>query len=100
MIATCTASFSKLGYDPIADLVPIGGIGITPTLLVTAAPPIRPTTSKGLIAWSKEKPEGLNFSTAGYGLLQHLAIEEIAVRSGGEFVHVAYKGGARRRSPI
>lgn len=94
VIATFPASFSKLGYDPIADLVPIGGIGITPTLLVTAA--ANPVNDlKGLIAWSKEKPEGLNFSTAGYGLLQHLAVEEIAVRSGGKFVHVAYKGGAQ-----
>jgi tripartite-type tricarboxylate transporter receptor subunit TctC len=94
VIATFPASFSKLGYDPIADLVPIGGIGITPTLLVTAA--ANPVNDlKGLIAWSKQKPEGLNFSTAGYGLLQHLAIEEITVRSGGKFVHVAYKGGAQ-----
>ena len=36
VIATFTSSFSKLGYHPINDLVPIGGIGITPTLLVTA----------------------------------------------------------------
>lgn len=94
VIATFTASFSKLGYDPIADLTPIGGIGITPTLLVTAsANP--PNNLKGLIDWSKSKPDGINFSTAGYGLLQHLAVEEIAARSGGKFVHVAYRGGAQ-----
>ena len=94
VIATFTASFSKLGYDPVADLVPIGGIGITPTMLVTAsANPVN--NLKELIAWSKSKPDGLNFSTAGYGLLQHLAVEEIAARSGGKFVHVAYKGGAQ-----
>ncbi|MBX9841196.1 MAG: tripartite tricarboxylate transporter substrate binding protein [Xanthobacteraceae bacterium] len=94
VIATFTASFSRLGYDPIADLTPIGGIGITPTLLVTAsANP--PGDLKGLIDWSKSKPDGINFSTAGYGLLQHLAVEEIAARSGGRFVHVAYRGGAQ-----
>jgi tripartite-type tricarboxylate transporter receptor subunit TctC len=94
VIATFTASFSKLGYDPVADLVPIGGIGITPTMLVTAsASPVNDL--KELIAWSKSKPDGLNFSTAGYGLLQHLAVEEIAARSSGKFVHVAYKGGAQ-----
>src|SRR5690606_25155200 len=37
VIATFTASFSKLPYHPINDLIPVGGIGITPTLLVTAA---------------------------------------------------------------
>jgi tripartite-type tricarboxylate transporter receptor subunit TctC len=94
VIATFPASMAKLGYDPINDLIPIGGIGITPTLLVTAA--ASPATDlPGLIAWSKSKPGGLNFSTAGYGLLQHLAVEEIASRSGGTFVHVAYKGGAQ-----
>ena len=94
VIATFPASFAKLGYDPINDLIPIGGIGITPTLLVTAA--ASPASDlPGLIAWSKSKPDGLNFSTAGYGLLQHLAVEEIASRSGGKFVHVAYKGGAQ-----
>lgn len=72
VIATFTASFAKLGYDPINDLTPIGGIGITPTLLVTASSnPVNDL--KGLIEWSKSKPDGLNFSTAGYGLLQHLA---------------------------
>ena len=95
MIATFTASFAKLGYDPINDLVPIGGIGITPTLLV-AATSNPPNDLKGLIAWSKSKPDGLNFSTAGYGLLQHLAVEEIAARSGGKFVHVAYEAARRR----
>ena len=74
--------------------MPIGGIGITPTLLVTASN--NPANDlAGLIAWSKSKPDGLNFSSAGYGLLQHIAVEEIAARSGGKFVHVAYKGGAQ-----
>jgi tripartite-type tricarboxylate transporter receptor subunit TctC len=94
VIATFTASFARLGYDPIADLTPIGGIGITPTLLITAAnSPVNDL--KGLIEASKSKPDGLNFSTAGYGLLQHLAVEEIAVRTGGKFTHVAYKGGSQ-----
>ena len=94
VIATFPHSFSKLAYDPIKDLVPIGGIGITPTLLVTAtANP--PNDLKSLIQWSKDKPEGLNFSTAGYGLLQHLAVEEMGVRTGSKFVHVVYRGGAQ-----
>jgi tripartite-type tricarboxylate transporter receptor subunit TctC len=92
-IATFPASFSRLAYDPIKDLVPIGGIGLTPTMLVTAsANP--PTDVKSLIQWSKDKPDGLSFSTAGYGLIQHLAAEEIGQRLGGKFVHILYRGGA------
>jgi len=41
-IATFTVSFSRLGYDPFRDLIPVGGIGLTPTMLVTA-PPIHRT---------------------------------------------------------
>jgi tripartite-type tricarboxylate transporter receptor subunit TctC len=94
VIATFPHSFSKLNYDPLKDLAPIGGIGVTPTLLVTAsANP--PSDVKGLVAWSKGKPDGLTFATAGYGLLQHLAVEEIAQREGAKFIHAAYRGGAQ-----
>jgi tripartite-type tricarboxylate transporter receptor subunit TctC len=98
VIATFTASFSKLPYDPIKDLVPVGGIGITPTLLVTAS--ANPANDiKGLVAWAKSK-DGLNFSTAGYGLLQHLAVEEMGQRLNAKFVHVVYKGGAQASTDL
>lgn len=94
VMATFPASFSKLGYDPINDLAPIGGIGITPTLLVTASSSSA-TDIKSLVTWGKTKPTGIDYATAGYGLLQHLAVEEIKRRTGGEFVHVVYKGGSQ-----
>ena len=99
VIATFPASFAKLGYDPIKDLIPIGGIGVTPTLLITAsANP--PNDIKGLIAWATSKPDGLTFSTAGYGLLQHLAVEEMGQRLKTKVVHVAYKGGAQASTDL
>jgi tripartite-type tricarboxylate transporter receptor subunit TctC len=99
VIATFPASFSKLAYDPIKDLTAVGGIGITPTLLVTAAAN-PPNVLKGLVDWSKQKPDGLSFSTAGYGLLQHLAVEEMGQRTGGKFVHVVYRGGAQASTDL
>ena len=60
----------------------------------SSPPPSIPANDiKGLVEWSKTKPDGLNYSTAGYGLQQHLAVEEIAQRTGGKFTHVAYRGG-------
>src|SRR6266850_1622466 len=98
-MATFPVSFSKLPYDPFKDLVPIGGVGMTPTLLVTAS--ANPANDlKGLVQWSKSKPDGLNFSTAGYGLLQHLAVEEMGQRLGAKFVHVTYKGGAQASTDL
>jgi len=49
---------------------------------------------------SRQRPDGLSFSTAGYGLLQHLAVEEMAQRTGGKFVHVVYKGGAQAATDL
>ena len=92
VIATFPHSFSKLAYDPFKDLAPVGGVGVTPVLVI-AAPSVPANDVKGLIEWSKSKPEGLNYSTAGYGLQQHLAIEVIAQRTGAKFTHVAYRGG-------
>src|SRR5262245_1253247 len=92
VIATFPYSFSKLAYDPHKDLAPVGGVGITPVLII-AAPSVPANDIKSLVEWSKSKPEGLNYSTAGYGLQQHLAVEEIAQRTGAKVTHVAYRGG-------
>src|SRR5262245_28745689 len=92
VIATFVHSFAKLGYDPIKDLAPVGGVGVTPVLFV-AAPSVPAKNIKELVDLSKSRPEGLNYSTAGYGLQQHLAAEEIAQRTGAKFIHVAYRGG-------
>jgi tripartite-type tricarboxylate transporter receptor subunit TctC len=92
IIATFPTSFAKLSYDPFKDLAPVGGVGITPTLIV-AAKSVPANDIKSLVEWGKTKPDGLNYSTAGYGLQQHLASEEIAQRTGAKFTHVAYRGG-------
>lgn len=83
--------FSDLGYDPITDLVPIGGIGKSPSLILTSASSAL-TDLKGLVAASKAKPDGLTYATAGLGLMPHLAVEELARISGAKFISVFYKG--------
>ena len=99
VMATFPSSFNKLPYDPLRDLVPVGGIGVTPTLLV-AAKSVPADDLKGLVQLSRERPDGLSFSTAGYGLLQHLAVEEMAQRAGAKFMHVIYKGGAQASTDL
>jgi tripartite-type tricarboxylate transporter receptor subunit TctC len=89
-IATFAYSFVKLGYDPLKDLAPVGGLGATPTVLV--ASPVGPAKDlKGLIALAKSRPAGLTYATSGFGLQQHLVVEEIAQRAGATVVLVPYK---------
>ncbi len=92
VMATFVYSFAKLSYDPFTDLAPVGGVGVTPTIMV-APPTTSANNIKELVELSKTKPEGLNYSTAGYGLQQHLATEDIMQRTGAKFTHVAYRGG-------
>lgn len=93
MIATFPYSFSKLDYDPLKDLVAVGGVGISPTVLVTSRNDI--TDLKSLLAKAKENSDGLSYASAGYGLLQHLAIEELASRTGSKLGHIPYRGGGQ-----
>src|SRR5712691_1153325 len=99
VIATFPMSFVRLGYDPLRDLVPIGGIGVSPTVIVTGGTSDVSDVSQ-LVERSAQRPGGLTYSTAGYGLLQHLAVEEIALRTGARFVHVAYKGGPQSAADL
>jgi tripartite-type tricarboxylate transporter receptor subunit TctC len=92
VIATFPTSFSKLKYDPFKDLAPVGGVGITPSLIL-AAPSIPANNVKELVELSKKREKGITYAVAGYGLQQHLATEEIAQRGGAKFVIVPYKGG-------
>jgi tripartite-type tricarboxylate transporter receptor subunit TctC len=99
VIATFPSSFGKLAFDPIRDLAPVGGIGITPTLMV-AAKSVAANDLDSLVQLSKRRPGGLSFSTAGYGLLQHLAVEEMSRRTDAKFTHVVYKGGAQAATDL
>jgi tripartite-type tricarboxylate transporter receptor subunit TctC len=99
VIATFPDSFRKLAYDPFRDLVPVGGLGETPTLVVTRA--TNSVKDAGaLIRSSKEQPEGLTFSTPGYGLIQHLTVEELGQRTGAKFLFVPYKGAVESMADL
>lgn len=83
--------FADLGYDPEKDLVVIGGVGRSPSLILTAASsPLKDL--KDLVAFGQQQPNGLTYATAGLGLTPHLGVEELARLGGVKFVSVFYKG--------
>lgn len=83
--------FSSLGYDPIKDLTPIGGIGRSPSLILTSASS-SVTDLKDLVELSRKSADGLTYATAGLGLMPHLAVEELARITKARFVPVFFRG--------
>jgi tripartite-type tricarboxylate transporter receptor subunit TctC len=91
--AIAPAVYTKLPYNPRKDLVPISGltigysaIGITPSLPVH--------TLAELIAYAKERPGQLMFSSPGTGVSSHLAMENFAYVTGTKLIHVPYRGSS------
>jgi tripartite-type tricarboxylate transporter receptor subunit TctC len=86
--------YSKLPYDPVNDLTPIGLIGSSPLLLVV------PTNSPyrrlaDVVAAAKAQPDSLNYATSGNGTVAHLATEMFQREAGIKLTHVPYKGASQ-----
>jgi len=85
--------FSTLSYDPLRDFVPIGLAARSPLVLVV--PPSLPVRSVAdLIAYAKNKPDGITFASPGAGTPLHLAAELFTRQAGIKALHVPYKGSA------
>lgn len=86
--------YSKLPYDPVADLTPIGLIGNSPLLVVTAVnSPYKTLTD--VINAAKAQPGLINYATSGNGTVAHLATELLQREAGVKFTHIPYKGAAQ-----
>jgi tripartite-type tricarboxylate transporter receptor subunit TctC len=83
--------YKKLAYDPAKDFAPIGLIGAVP-LLVVVHPSVPAKSIAELIAFSKSKPGGLSYGSAGNGSPQHLSAEMFKAATGAHLTHVPYKG--------
>jgi tripartite-type tricarboxylate transporter receptor subunit TctC len=91
---TITAALKpRLPYDWERDIVPVAMIAGVPELLVSH--PAAPFDSlPGLIAYAKQHPGQLNYSSAGNGTLPHVTMELLLHRAGIEVLHVPYRGAA------
>ena len=86
-------AMNKVGYDPVADFVPISALASIPFVLV--ANPGAPFASVSeLIAAAKTSPGKLSFASAGSGTSNHLAGEMLANAANVKLLHVPYRGSA------
>ena len=81
----------KLGYDPVADLQPVGLVAQTTNAIVV--PNSLPVKSlKEFIDYTKANPGKVSYSSAGVGSTGHLLNELMKRSLGLDMVHVPYKG--------
>lgn len=83
---------SKMTYDPINGFEPISMVAVIPLMLiVNNDQPYK--TVKELIAYAKQNPGKLNYSSSGIGSPVHLGGAMFADAAGIQMVHIPYKGG-------
>jgi tripartite-type tricarboxylate transporter receptor subunit TctC len=78
-------------YDTHKDFAPVGLISTGPFLLLVH-PSVPAKTVKELIALARAEPGKINYSSAGNGTANHLAMEHFKSVAGVNFTHVPYRG--------
>jgi tripartite-type tricarboxylate transporter receptor subunit TctC len=97
MINTSEATmlpFLKKSYrtDPIKDFTPIALV-VMLWMVFVVNPKVPANTLPELVAYSKSHP--VRYGSGGTGGALHIAGEMLKLKSGGNFVHVPYRGGAQ-----
>jgi tripartite-type tricarboxylate transporter receptor subunit TctC len=86
--------YQRVGYDPIADFVPITAVARTNASILYAGLDVKANTFAELLALSKAQPGTLNYGTAGSGTVPHLNMEALKGLTGLDVTHVPYKAAA------
>ena len=84
--------YKNLPFDTFNDLIPITELVKIPLVLVSTTK-LPANNLKELVALSKIKPNGVNYSSGGAGSSGHLAAELISKSLGLRSTHIPYKGG-------
>src|SRR5580700_5393934 len=88
---TINVHLSRVNYDPLSDLVPIGKVVSSP-LILTANANAAIASIADLVAAAKAKP--LSYGVAGLGSSSYLAAELLKRELGLTMQPVTYRGGA------
>ncbi len=91
--------YTKLPYDPVRDLAPVGLMASSPMVLVVAAQSPHKSLADVLAA-AKARPGSLNFASPGNGTVAHLSGELLQKTAGVKFTHIPYKGAAQAVTDI
>ena len=90
-LAVSPALYTRLGYDALKDLTPVGQVSATPHMLVVN-PALPVKTLRDFINLARGKPGEISYFSAGAGGSDHLGTELFSAMAGLKMVHVPYKG--------
>lgn len=85
--------FKNLPYDPATSFAPIIDVGVA-SLALAVHPSIPVKSIRELVAYLKERPGQINYSSPGIGGPHHLAMELFKLQTKVEVMHIPYKGSA------
>src|ERR1700722_1399989 len=83
--------YKQVPYDPAKDFAPIAELVTSPNVFI-ATPASGLTSMSELVARAKEKPDTLNYASAGVGTTPHLAGEWLKSIAGISLTHVPFAG--------
>ena len=83
--------YPTLPYDSVKDFAPVSLVSKA-VLVLVVHPDVPVKTFGELLAYVRERPGKVNWSSAGNGGTGHLALELLRAATGIDVVHVPYKG--------
>ncbi len=85
--------YKKLGYDPVADFVPVAiatvmhhGLAVGPVV------PASVTDVKGFVAWAKANPDKANYGSPAAGSTPHFLGALLGLSQNVDLKHIPYRG--------
>ena len=98
-IALSTLAYSRPGFEPQRDLVPVSMTVLIPYVLVVH-PSVPARQMSDLIELARARPGALNFGSGGPGSSLHLAMELLKLQAQIDLHHVPYRGGAPAQTAL
>jgi tripartite-type tricarboxylate transporter receptor subunit TctC len=89
--------FADQGH--VATLVPVS-LGATQPFVFVTTPAVGARTVAEFVALAKQRPQALNFASAGIGSSNHLLGEIFMAATGAQLTHIPYKGAASAREAL
>ena len=89
----------RLPFDPVKDFTPVSMLVNVPTVLVVH-PSVPARSAKELVELAMKEPGTLNFGSAGYGTVNHLAGEMMKFMADIDMVHIPYRSGSASSTAV